>query len=255
MSALELRGPFEGLLDEPLALSVRGAGSGADVRWRARYRDDDGRIWRAGAADCSQLLDWLPAKEGTGDVAALRSLRPVIVEVRAEAADGRAASRELTRVIAAAGVRRRRWRDGLAATLHVPAGSAPCATVILDVTGGPSWGAVAASLLASRGAIVLAVGPTTSPPTAASIAATRELLLAVPGATEPILLSAAPEPADDAVAMPPNVGARGTRESVRARALAWDALLARLGARPRADSYCTDTASPTATDPPSSTSP
>lgn len=230
---LELRGPADGLLDETLELSLRGAGPRAQLRWRARYRDDDGRVWRAGAASCSELCDWLPAKEGTGDVAALRSLRPLSIEVRAETADGRAASRELTRVIAADGVRSRRWRDGLAATLHVPADPQPCATVILDASSGASWAPVVASLLASRGVLALVVGPARQAPEA-SIATAAQRLPAVPGATEPIVLSV---PADlgaqDDVVLPPNVGSRTTQVSVRARAAAWDALLRRLGARPR----------------------
>src|SRR6478752_1658970 len=116
---LELRGATDGLLlDEPWRLEVRGAGA-APLTWRARIRDDDGRVWRAEAGRPEDLAGaWSPAKRpAPGPVAALRSLRPVSVDVRAETADGRAAARTVTRRLVADGVRRRRWCDGVSATL------------------------------------------------------------------------------------------------------------------------------------------
>ncbi|MEY2441045.1 MAG: hypothetical protein QOJ46_471 [bacterium] len=239
MGALEIRGSAAGLLDEPILLRVRGAGPAAEVTWRARYRDDDDRVWRASAATAEDLATrWMPAKDSTGPLAALRSLRTVVIEVRAETSDGRGASRTLTRHVVADGVRVRRWRGGLAATLYVPPRPQPCAAVIVDATAGAAAADVAslaAPLLASRGALVLVVAPSRGAADPLELA--RERLAAVPAAREPILLSAedpfAPEPAGGVV-LPPGVGARDRGPHVAAaRAAAWDALLARLGATPR----------------------
>ncbi|MEA2411024.1 MAG: hypothetical protein QOC77_1585 [Thermoleophilaceae bacterium] len=243
MTELEIRGVRAGLLlDEPLLLSAAGSG----LLWRARYRDDDSRVWRARADRAEDLLAALePAKPSTGPIAALASLRPVRIDVRVEAPDGRAAGRAVTRRLVADGVRLRRWREeGLSATLHLPAADAPCATVVIDGTGGPRHGvtaALAGPLLASRGALVLGLG-------SGSIDTARERLTAVPGAGEPVLLTAADplgvkpahEPAGaeatgDAVVLPPGVGVRGEPEGGAAdRAAAWDELLSRLVARSRA---------------------
>jgi hypothetical protein len=245
--ALEISGPPSGLLDDDLALRVRGAGPEASLTWRARLRDDDGRVWRATAAAPEELGSrWVPAKDGTGKIAALRSLRPVAIEIRAEAADGRAAARTLTRVFAVAGVRRRRWRDGLAATLHAPPDAVACATLVIDATAGETQltvATLAAPLLASRGALVLVVGPSRGrAPGAGSdpLATARERLATLPAAGEEILLLPALDPFDvdhatfeEGIVLPPGVGARDPQSAAVARAAAWDALLARLGARPR----------------------
>ncbi len=225
------------------AWRARAAGAvGGGATWRARLRDDDGRVWRATAARADQLAAaWAPAKASAGPIAALRSLRPVRIDLRAELEDGRSASRTITRRLVADGVRTRRWRDGLAATLHRPAGE-PCASVVLDATAGgrerPSGAdpdsptgptpldvaALAGPLLAARGVLVLVVG---SPPRGATaadaLALARDRLAAVPGA-----------PAEVAVVapiLPPGVPA--IEQDHAARAAAWDALLAQLGARPR----------------------
>src|SRR5690349_12785211 len=96
--SLEISGMPDGLIDDDLLLRVRGAGPDVALTWRARLRDDDGRVWRASAARAEELASrWVPAKEGTGAIAALRSLRPVAIDVRAEAPDGRAAARTVTR--------------------------------------------------------------------------------------------------------------------------------------------------------------
>ena len=181
-------------------------------------RDDDGRVWKASAPRARDLtLAWVPVKEGTGPVAALSSLRPVAVDVRAEASDGRSASRTVTRVLLGEGVKVRRWRQGkVAATLYLPAG-VPAAVVMLDAA---ADGAVlAAPLLASRGVLALSV--------ASGMDAAREQLAAVP--------AAAGRPAETLadVGIPPGVGVRDSMGEAGARAEAWDALLARLGARPR----------------------
>jgi hypothetical protein len=256
------------LLDEPLLLSA----AGEDLFWRARYRDDDSRVWRARADRAEDLLAALePAKPSSGPIAALQSLRPVQIDVRVEAPDGRAAGRAVTRLLVADGVRVRRWRDGgLNATLLLPAGDEPRATVILDGTAGEHEAVVAGlagPLLASRGVLVLSVS-------GGSVEAARERLAAVPGASEAVLLvatdpvaearaeaapvaeagaeaeaeagagaeaeaeGASPEPhagpappAGDALVLPPGVGTRGERDgAAAARAAAWDALLDRLGA-------------------------
>jgi hypothetical protein len=223
--ALEIRGPATGLLDEPLLLRVRGAGPAAELTWRARYRDDDDRIWRATATRADDLATrWMPAKQSTGQLAALRSLRPLSIEVRVETADGRGAARTLTRQLVADGVRVRRWRDGLAATLHVPAQPQPCATVIIDATAGPAQAdvaatagpapadvaALAAPLLASRGVLVLVVAPSRG--IADPLALARERLAAVPAACKPILLLGVRDPFGEepaeAVAPAPEGGSR-----------------------------------------------
>ena len=278
--AIEIRGAATGLLDEPFELRVRGAGPAAELTWRARYRDDDDRIWRATAARAQELATrWMPAKESTGQLAALRSLRALSIEVRVETADGRGAARTIIRQLVADGVRVRRWRDGLAATLHVPARPQPCATVIVDATGGlmaADVAALAAPLLASRGALVLVVAPSRG--IADPLELARERLAAVPAASEPILLLPALDPfgaepgeglvpprgegvapraggvlsppnegkgpppgegvappSGGGVVLPPGVGARdGGPHVAAARHAEWDALLARLGATPRA---------------------
>lgn len=251
MSELEIRGVRAGLLlDEPLLLSAAGEG----LLWRARYRDDDMRVWRAAAARAEDLLAALaPVKPSTGPIAALASLRPVQIDVRVESPDGRAAARAVTRLLVAEGVRLRRWRlDGLAAVLHLPVAAEPCATVLVDATGGLHEARVAGlagPLLASRGALILSV-------TAGSLEAARDGLASVPGAGDAITMvaadplgggepaagSAEPRGAEASPAaarvtslpLPPGVGVRGEPEGgAAARAAEWDALLARLGATPR----------------------
>ena len=205
------------LLDEPLRLRARG--QGAELRWRGRYRDDDGRVWKASAASAEELtLAWAPAKDGTGPVAALQSLRPLSIDVRVETPDGAAASRTLTRRLRADGVRSRRWREpGLQATLHLPAEPEGVPPLVLDATADPVAAALAAPLLASRGVLTLVVA-------SGDPALAVERLAAVPAASgEPVVV--------DGLVLPPNVG---TREAgAAARVAAWDAFLARVGARPR----------------------
>jgi hypothetical protein len=188
MTPLEIRGVTAGLLDEPFDLQVRGAMPGEELLWRARYRDDDLRVWRATAARALDLsAAWKPAKPSTGPQAALGSLRPVRIDVRVEAPDGRAAARTITRAIVGDGIRVRRWRD-LRATLYIPNGE-PRSTLVIDGETHPA----AAPLLASGGLLVLAVSGEAS--------AAIERLAAVPGATEPRIVPAAEVP------LPPNVGA------------------------------------------------
>jgi hypothetical protein len=186
--ALELRGGAPALLDEPVALSLRG---GEALRWRARLTDDAGHVWRTEAGTAAALgTSW----DGVGKRAALDSLRPVRLEVRAET--GRAgASRVLERRLLADGVLVRRWPGG---RLLRPAGE-PLATVVLD---GPL---TAAALLASRGALVAVGDPA--------------ILEAVPGAGAPARV---------APPLPPGVPARKPDDPA-----AWDALLAELGLAPR----------------------
>jgi hypothetical protein len=233
-------------MDDPLALRVRGAGSAGDLVWRARLRDDDDRVWRSRAPRAAALaVAWVPAKETTGPMPALQSLRPVRIDVRVESPDGRTAARTFTRRFTGDGVRVRRWRDGLAATLHLPPGEQPCASVLLDATAGPEQLAVAglaAPLLASRGVLVLTVAAGRPDQTAEELlAAARERLATLPAAASlqlvPVLDPfAEPGGADPgpAAVLPPGVGARDAAAAARARAVAWDALLAHLKARPRA---------------------
>jgi hypothetical protein len=254
-AGLEIRGAGPGLLDDPLLLNARGAGPDETLLWRARLRDDDGRIWQASAARADELAaGWVPAKASTGPLAALGSLRPASIEVRVESSDGRAATRTIARLLLAEGVRVRRWRD-LGATLYLPAEAVPTATLLIDATAGPQRAAVAAlaaPLLASRGVLVLAVAPgREGAPAAAALPAARERLAAVPAAAAAgAVTELAPRdpfadavdaaaPADvpaAALVLPPGVGARnaGGPPGAAARAAVWDALLVELGARPRA---------------------
>jgi hypothetical protein len=249
VAGLEIRGPAVTLLDEPLLLHARGAGPGAPLAWQARYLDDDARVWRAAAPRAQDLsTGFTPAKAGTGPLAALASLRPLSVEVRVQADDGRAAARTLTRRLVGDGVKLRRWRDGPAATLHLPPpGGPPRATLMVDGTASPGAGHVAtlaAPLLASRGVLVLAVGPPRGDGRVVpgQLAGLGDRLSAVPGAGDPVVLLAAdPLGAQGAdagpgttVVLPPGVGARDADPGAGAqRARAWDALLADLGAEAR----------------------
>lgn len=238
--AVELRGPADALLDEPLQVTARGAGGSDGLLWRARIRDDDGRVWRAVAQRPEQLAaGWSPAKETTGTVAGLRSLRPVALDLRAEVPDGRAGTRTFRRRLLAEGVRVRRWKQDLQGTLLLPAQEQPCAAVVVEALDPPhdadgdaqpdpvatarAAAPLAAALLASRGVLVFAVAT----PGAAERAV--ELLAAVPAAQRAgsgvRLLPSTP--------LPPGVPARASAVEVRAAAEAWDALLAELGATPR----------------------
>lgn len=231
---LELQGAARGLLDDPLTLRVRGLGGDAGpLAWRARLRDDDGRVWRAAADRPERLAAAFTAGGSAPPVAALRSLRPVAIDVRVEAPDGRAAARTLRRALVGPGVRVRRWRGllpGGEATLHRPAG-APTATVLLDATGGEPDATVAllsAPLLASRGVLVLTVarggggrGPRPEPSALLAAAADR-LAAAVPGAPPPDAIEVV------APLLAPGIPARRPGDPA-----AWDQLLARLGAAPR----------------------
>lgn len=235
-TGLEIRGAASGLLDDPLLLSARGAGSAGAALWHARFRDDDDRVWRATAARADELpAAWTPAKASTGALAALQSLRPVRIEVRVEADDGRAATRTLVRRLLGEGVRVRRWRDVGGAVLHLPADPAPCAVALIDATAGPrdavDAATLAAPLLASRGALTLVVPPPSADGMAAAEVLERAAVrLAAMGAAAGLEVRTLP-----GVVLPPGVAARGGSTDADARATAWDALLAELGARPRAD--------------------
>lgn len=255
--ALQLSATPDALIDEGLAgTRLRGAGAQPDAVWRAKHHDDDGRVWRAIAPSAAALsAAWVPAKSSTGHLAALVSLRPVEIEVRVELPDGRALARTVTRRLLAEGTIARRWRgDGLAATLYRPPGDQPRPTVLLDATHDAealAGATLAAALLASRGVIALVVGPPArpkdGPPDAARERATERLAL-VPGADATgIRTLAVPSAESDADALdtlapatfapvPPGIGVRGTGagpEAAAARAAAWDALLAALGATAR----------------------
>jgi hypothetical protein len=221
--ALEIQGAGDALLDDPLDLRVRGAGPDLTVVWRARLRDDDERVWRATASRAVDLpAKWAPAKQGNAaPVAALASLRPLSIDVRAELDDGRAVKRTITRRLVAQGVRVRRWREGAVATLHRPApGEETGGTLVVDASAeGLTVALLAAPLLASRGVLVVVVAPGRG----SSVEAVAPLLAAVPGAGEPVVLEAAE------LTVPPGIAA-----TVGAgREEAWDALIARLDGRGR----------------------
>lgn len=221
---LEIRGTQMALIDEPLALRARGGG--AVVRWRARLVDDDARAWRSQAPRAEELASaWTPAKSGTGPVAALASLRPVRFDVRAETEDGAAASRTVERRLLADGVKVRRWRDPApAATLLLPADEA-AGVVLVDATGGDVAAVLAGALLASRGLVALVVAaPARGTDPSDALQRATALLADVPATAglRPLTLTAA------AIGLPPGVPATEPGDGA-----AWDALLARTGARPR----------------------
>jgi hypothetical protein len=196
---LELRGAAPGLLDEPLTLEVGGAAPDSALLWRTRIRDDDGFVWR-GEGPALDALRW-SAK--SGEHAALRSLRPVELEVRVEDPDGASATRTLTRTLLDPAVRLRRWKEGVTGRLFLP-GADPTATLVVGAEDDAT--ALAAALLASRGVRVFVAT----------------------GGGDPAALPF-PEPRRlDALPLPPGVPAREPGD-----AAAWDALLAELGATPR----------------------
>jgi hypothetical protein len=231
---LEIRGAAPGLLDDPLLLDVGGAPRDSTLVWRARLRDDDGFVWRAADPRAAGLATaWVPAKPTAGPIAALRSLHPIDVDVRVEAPDGSAASRTIRRRLLDEGVRTRRWRDQLIATLQLPA-LATGAALLIDATAQDDAAAhhaaagvpLAAALLASRGIVVLTVTGGKGDP----LPGARERLAAVPGVGGDVASYAAAD-----IPLPAGVGLRGEdRPGAIARAEAWDTLLARLGGRPRA---------------------
>ncbi len=194
---LELAGPAVALIDEPLDVRVRGLGESDadDLLWRARLRDDDGRVWKATAERPEHLAAGLaPAKPGTGPVPALGSLHPVRLDVHVEAGDGRGAKRTFERRFLADGVRVRRWREkDLRGTLMLPpASGAPAGSQALLVdarlpdtaAGDPQRllaalvAPLAAAVLASRGRVVLVIGDDVP-----DLAPALERLAAVPGAS------------------------------------------------------------------------
>jgi hypothetical protein len=221
--ALELRGPTVALLDESLAVLVRGLGGNLDgLVWRARIRDDDSRVWRAVASRAQELPGaWAPAKSGAGAVAALQSLRPVSLDVRVEAPDGRGAARTFTRRLLGDGVRVRRWREGVAATLYLPAisgdgaRSAPGATV----GSGPAAAGVPGATVGSGPAAAGVPGATAdSGPTAAVV------LDATAGgnATVAVTLASALLASRGVLALavsPPRAGGEADRETLLATAV------------------------------------
>ena len=112
MAQLEIRGPAQALVDEPLDFDVRGGGE-QPAHWRARFRDDDEKVWRADGPSPLQLGAWT-AKQSEARVA-LASLHPLRLDMRVDVEDGRGASRTFTRQFLADGVRMRRCRtQGLA---------------------------------------------------------------------------------------------------------------------------------------------
>jgi hypothetical protein len=222
---LDIRGASPGLLDDPLHLDVGGAAPNAALTWRGRFRDDDGFVWRAAAPTPEGLLTaWVPAKPTAGPVAALRSLRPVDVDVRVEGTDGVGSSRTVTRTLLGEGVRARRWKGDIEGTLYLPAGATVAARVLDAREDDLAAAPMAAALLASRGVLAFVLSGGKGDPGAAAL----ERLAQVPDAPLAAVLPAA------AVGVPPGVGHRGEpMAGALARAEAWDALLAQLGARPR----------------------
>jgi hypothetical protein len=214
---LEIRGAAPGLLDDPLLLDVAGAPPASALTWRARLRDDDGFVWRARAATPDGLLTaWAAAKPGAGAVMALRSLRPIDVDVRVEDPSGAAAARTITRALLADGVKARRWKGDAAGTLYLPAPGGEARALVIDARAGGAPAAaapVAAALLASRGVLAfLATGGRGAP---------DDVLAALPAPPSAVrTLDVADLP------VPPGAGAAPDPT-------AWDALLAGLGAKPR----------------------
>ncbi|WCB94718.1 hypothetical protein DSM104299_03457 [Baekduia alba] len=204
---LEIRGAAPGLIDDPLLLDVSGAPPDTSLTWRARIRDDEGFVWRA-EGTAPDALRWTPAKASAGVTAALRSLRPVELDIRVEDPDGAASNRTLTRTFVADGVKVRRWSQGATGKLYLPADGTGATLVVAGEDDGT---ALAAALLASRGVRVLAVAKGDP----------QEILAALPA-------TSGGERLVETVPVPPGVPARTPADPA-----GWDALLADLGARPR----------------------
>ena len=187
MAQLEIRTNPDALLGTPLATGLRGAGELPVAFWQARLRDDDGRIWRSSGRTAAELGEvWKPAKDSTGPIAALRSLHPLEIDVRAELPDGRSATRTVKRILLAEGTRVRSWKGltPLRATLYLPRAERASAALIIDALGAENTDALAptAALLASRGVAVVTAEPGAkqTPPDALTDLVT--LLAAVPAA-------------------------------------------------------------------------
>jgi hypothetical protein len=212
---LAIRGAAPGLLDDPLLLDVSGAPPGAALTWRGRIRDDDGFVWRASGA-APEALAWVAAKPSSaGAIAALRSLRPVELDVRVEDEAGAGASRTLTRTLLAEGVKARRWKGDVAGTLYLPAEpTGGGAILVADADADADAAPLAAALLASRGALAFVL-------TRGDAEAAREQLARVPSAPSEIAVLAH-------VPVPAGVPAQQPGDPAE-----WDTLLDRLGARPR----------------------
>lgn len=202
MAQLEIRTNPDALLGTPLATGLRGAGEMSDAFWQARVRDDDGRIWRSNAHTPSELgVIWKPAKDSTGAIAALRSLHPLEIDVRAELPDGRAATRTVKRILLAEGTRVRSWKGltPLRATLYLPRAERATAALIIDALEAENPDALAptAALLASRGVAVLTAEPGAKNAPADALADLVALLAAVPaaqGSGTPAIRKALPLP-------------------------------------------------------------
>jgi hypothetical protein len=212
---LEISAQAIALLDDPLDLHARG---GVATRWRARLIDDDGRSWRTEADSPEGLVDhWAPAKDTTGPTAALGSLRPIKLDVRAETEAGPAANRTLERRLLADGIKVRRWRaPAPAGTLFLPTEAATGA-LLVDAREPHPATLPAGALLASRGVVALVV-------TGDDLAQAAEMLASVPAAAghTPLTITAA------ALGTPPGLPTTAPSDGGE-----WDALLARLGAEPR----------------------
>lgn len=233
---LELAGPAVALIDEPLHVRVRGleAAEHDDLLWRARLRDDDGRVWKATAERPEHLAAGLaPSKPGTGPVPALGSLHPVRLDVHVEAADGRGAKRTFERRLLADGARVRRWREpDVRGTLMLPppaaepgaAGRALLVDARLPDAGSEDplrllsavVAPLAAAVLASRGDVVLVVGDDLP-----DLAPALERLAAVPGSENPPRVVRALG-AGDVPLLPPGIPVLGeTRAQREAREDRW----------------------------------
>jgi hypothetical protein len=212
---LEISAQAIALLDDPLDLHARG---GVATRWRARLIDDDGRSWRTEADSPEALVEhWAPAKDTTGPTAALGSLRPIRLDVRAETEAGPAANRTLERRLLADAVKVRRWRaPAPTATLFLPTESATGA-LLIDARESHPATLPAGALLASRGVVALVV-------TDDDLAQAAEMLASVPAAAglDPMTLAAAE------IGVPPGIPATAAGDAAK-----WDELLALLGAEPR----------------------
>lgn len=187
VAQLEIRTNPDALLGTPLATGLRGAGETPVAFWQARLRDDDGRIWRSNGRTAAELgLIWKPAKDSTGPIAALRSLHPLEIDVRAELPDGRAATRTVKRILLAEGTRVRSWKGltPLRATLYLPRAERATAALIIDARDWASTNALAptAALLASRGVAVVTAEPGAKQPPQDALPELAELLAAVPAA-------------------------------------------------------------------------
>ncbi|MGI6853595.1 acyl-CoA thioesterase/bile acid-CoA:amino acid N-acyltransferase family protein [Mesorhizobium sp. 1B3] len=171
------------LIDVPRRIVIRGLEAGAEVQLTARSRRTGGSVWQARAvflADAEGIVDvtrdapvsgsysgisamgliWSQEEVSrpTGPQSGAAGVEPVVTELLAQSAGGRAQG-SMTQIFAAEGVAREDvQRDGVCGVLYRPAGPGPHPAVIVMNGSGGGVNEPRAALYASRGYLALALG-------------------------------------------------------------------------------------------------